>query len=139
MFRVFDTKEKRWLNKDVYMSMNGELFMIKQSLLGAIKTSLPLPQDRYVYHQAIDLFDKNQTQVYEGDFIRAQVEENMAVIGVVVFAPELSAYIILCRDSDEFYTLGKEVCDLIEVVGNVFDGCDEVYQNDEQALYESET
>lgn len=139
MFRVFDTEEKRWIYEDVYLSKDGELFMLKQSVFGLVKTPLELPRDRYVYHLAIDLVDKNQEQVYEGDFIKAQVEEDRAVIGLVVFAPELSAYIILCRDSDEFYTLGKEVCDLIEVVGNVFDGCDEVNQDDEQALYESET
>lgn len=122
MFRVYDTKEKRWVNDNVYMSQEGELFMIKQSVLGWVKFPLALSQDRYVYHKAIDLWDKCDEQVYEGDYIKAQVDENRTVIGLVVFAVELSAYIILCEESDEFYTLGKDVCDLIEVVGNVFDG-----------------
>ena len=138
-YRVYDTKEKKWIWNKVYLTPSGELYIINQSVLGWTKMPLALSQERYVYHKAIDLWDKNQNQVFEGDYIQAQVEEDRAVIGLVVFAPELSAYIILCRDSDEFYTLGKEVCDLIEVVGNVFDGCDEVNQNDEQALYESET
>ena len=122
MFRVYDAKEKRWVNDNVYMSQEGELFMIKQSVLGWVKFPLALSQDRYVYHKAIDLWDKYDEQVYEGDYIKAQVEEDRMVLGLVVFAEELSAYIILCEESDEFYTLGKDVCDLIEVVGNVFDG-----------------
>lgn len=138
MFRVFDTQEKKWMGKDVYLSPEGKLFMIKQSVFGFVKIPLELSQDRYVYHDAINLFDKNEKQVFEGDYIKAQVDSNKAVIGLVVFATELSSYIIICVDSDEFYTLGNEVCNLIEVVGNVFDGY-EVEQNDEQALYESET
>ena len=122
MFRVYDTKERRWIWNNVYLAPNGELFMIKQSVFGLVKIPLALSPDRYVYHNAIDLLDKNQAQVYEGDYIKAQVGDDKTVLGMVVFAQELSAYIVLCEESDEFYTLGKEVCDLIEVVGNVFDG-----------------
>ena len=122
MFRVYDTKERRWIWNNVYLTPNGELFMIKQSVFGLVKIPLALNPDRYVYHKAIDLWDKNQARVYEGDYIKAQVAEDKTVLGMVVFAEELSAYIILCEESDEFYTLGKDVCDLIEVVGNVFDG-----------------
>ena len=43
------------------------------------------------------------------------------MIGLVCFAQELSAYIILCFDPDEYFTLGTEVVQYIEVVGNVFD------------------
>jgi hypothetical protein len=83
---------------------------------------LALDADRYTYHQAIDLWDKNQQQVFERDYIRAQVSEDKSVIGLVAFAHELSAYVILCVDSDEFYTLGSNVSEEIEVIGNVFDG-----------------
>lgn len=122
MFRVYDTKAKRWVNDNVYMSQEGELFMIKQSVFGWVKFPLTLSQDRYVYHKAIDLLDKYDWQVYEGDYIKATVAEDKDVIGLVAFAPELSAYVILCEDSDEFFTLGSEVTKFISVVGNVFDG-----------------
>ena len=122
MFRVYDTKEHRWIWNNVYLAPNGELFMIKQSVFGLVKVPLALNPERYVYHKAIDLWDKNGLQVHEGDFIEATVAEDRRVIGLVVFATELSAYIILCEDSDEFFTLGSEVTELITVVGNVFDG-----------------
>lgn len=121
-YRVYDTQEKKWIWNKVYLTPSGELYIINQSVLGWTKLPLALSQERYVYHKAIDLWDKNQKRVFEGDYISAQVEDDRRVLGVVAFAPELSAYIILCTESNEFYTLGTDVCDLIEVVGNVFDG-----------------
>ena len=88
-----------------------------------VKVPLALSQDRYIYHKAIDLLDKNQRQVHEGDYIQAQVSEDKYVVGLVAFAVELSSWVILCVDSDEFYTLGSETTEYIEIIGNVFDGC----------------
>lgn len=120
-YRVYDIKEKRWIDNKVYLTPDGELYTINKSVLGRTKLS-ELSRDRYEYHRAIDLRDKNNIQIYEGDYVQAQVDENKSVIGMVAFAYELSSYVILCVDSNEFYTLGSEVCELIEVVGNVFDG-----------------
>lgn len=54
----------------------------------------------------------------------------------MAYAHEISAYVILC-DDDMFYTLGSNVCDHIEIIGNVFDGY-EVDIDGEQTLRESE-
>lgn len=121
-FRVRDTLKGRWVTDDIYLSPKGELFKIKQSLFGMIKVPLVLDATRYIYHRAIDLWDKNQKQVHEGDYILAQVSEDKSVVGLVAFAVELSAWVILCDDSDEFFTLGSETTEFIEVIGNVFDG-----------------
>lgn len=138
MFRVYDNERKEWVKDNIYLNPNGELFLIKRSAFGWTKLPLALSQERYTYHKAIDLWDKKNVQVYEGDYIQAKVDENKTVVGVVVFARELSAYIILCVDSDEFYTLGSEVTEFIQVIGNVFDGYKEVNQDGEQALRDSE-
>ena len=138
LFRVYDNEEKCWVKDNVYLSPDGELFLIKRSVFGWTKLPLALSQERYVYHRTIDLWDKNNVQIHEGDYIQAQVDEDKSVIGLVAFATELSAYVILCVDSDEFYTLGSEVMDLIQVIGNAFDGYKEVVQNGEQALRDSE-
>lgn len=134
-FRVYDTKTKKWLKDNIYLSPDDDLFLIKQSLFGMVKVPLVLHSDRYTYHRDIGLFDSDNVLIFEGDYIKAQVEENKAVIGIVAYARELSAYVILCVDSDEFYTLGSEICDLIEVIGNVFDGyTEDDNQNGEQTL-----
>lgn len=129
-FRVFDLKEEKWLKENIYMNADGEMFLIKQSLFGFSKVPLALSPDRYICHMTINLWDKNSVEIYEGDFIKAQVEEDKFVIGIVAFAQELSAYIILCEDSNEFYTLGKDVCEYIEKIGNVFDGYEESNEDD---------
>ena len=121
-FRVYDTEKKVWIKNNIYLNQNNELFLIKQSLFGMVKVPLALDADRYIYHRDINLYDKENVLVYEGDYIKAQVTEDKTVIGLVSYAEELSAYVILCIDSDEFYTLGSEICEYIEVIGNVFDG-----------------
>lgn len=122
MFRVYNTEEKKWVKNNIYLSPDGELFLIKKSVFGTVKVPLALSADKYVYHRDINLYDKDGELVYEGDYIRASVAEDKEVIGVVAFAIELSAYVILCVDSDEFYTLGSETTEFIKIVGNVFDG-----------------
>ena len=137
-YRVRDTLKDRWVKDKVYLSQDGELYLIKRSVFGWTKFPLALSGDRYVYHIDIDLYDKNDVLVYEHDYIKAQVDKDKTVIGVVVYAHELSSYVILCVDSDEFYTLGTEVCEYIEVIGNVFDGYKEEKKDGKQALSRSE-
>ena len=121
-YRVYDNVKERWIEKDIYLSPNGELFKLKHSVFGLIKLPLALSPERYTYHRCIYIQDKNNKEVYEGDYIKANVAEDKTVIGVVVYAEELSSYIILCEDNSKFYTLGKDVCEYIEIIGNVFDG-----------------
>lgn len=137
-YRVYDNEKKCWIKDNIYLSPEGDLFLIKKSTFGFTKVPITLSQERYVYHKAIDLWDKENVQVHEGDYIQAQVDENKSVVGLVAFAHELSSYVILCVDSDEFYTLGSEVTKYIQVIGNVFDGYEEVKQDGEQTLRDTE-
>lgn len=130
-FRVYDNEQKKWVKNNIYLSPDDELFLIKQSLFGMVKVPLALDSERYICHKDIGLLDRNNKEVFEGDYIKAVVgkvdendenSEDKIEIGLVAYAAELSAYIILCVDSDTFYTLGSEVTEYIEVIGNVFDG-----------------
>jgi hypothetical protein len=121
LFRVFDTEKNQWIRDNIYLNPDGDLFLIKKSIFGRTKKPILLESDRYVYHNDIELYDKDNNLVYIGDYIKAQIEENRSVIGLVTYAHEMSAYIILC-DDNKFYTLGSNVCELIEIIGNVFDG-----------------
>lgn len=118
-YRVYDKKKKKFITDNILLTPNGELIESKKSLFGNKLTFVD--QNRYVYQKYIELNDKNNTPIYIGDTLKAQVADDRTVQGVVTFAEELSAYIILCFDPDEYFTLGTDVCNLIEVVGNVFD------------------
>lgn len=119
MYRVFDKKKKKFIIDNIFLTPDGELMESKKSLFGNKMTFVD--QNRYVYQKYIELNDKNNIPIFIGDYLNAQVSEDRSVNGMVTFAPELSSYIILCFDNEEYFTLGTEVCQFIEVVGNVFD------------------
>lgn len=130
VYRVYDNEQKKWVKDDIYLNPDGEMFKIRKSIFGTVKIPLALSQDRYIYQKYIGLTDRNGKEVFEGDYIRAVVgkvdendnnSEDKVEIGLVAYAHELSAYVILCVNSDTFYTLGSSVCEFIEVIGNVFD------------------
>lgn len=118
-YRVYDKKKKRFVTDNIFLTPDGELVESKKSVWGNKMTFVDA--DRYIYQRYVELNDRNKVPIYIGDTLEAQVDENRVVKGVVTFAQELSAYIILCFDSEEYFTLGESVCDLITVVGNVFD------------------
>lgn len=118
-YRVYDRKKKKFITDNIFLTPDGELVESKKSLFGNKLTFTA--ENRYVYQKAIDLTDKNGKDIYIGDHLEAQVAEDRIVKGLVIFAEELSAYIIVSFDSDEYFTLGTDVCRYIEVIGNVFD------------------
>ena len=121
MFRVYDNLEDKWIAENVYLAPNGDLVMMKQ-IMGLVKSPIVLDSDRFIYHRSIGLQDVNNEEIYEGDYVQADVDVDKSVVGLVVFSEELSAYIILIEETSEYYTLGSSVMEYISVIGNVFDG-----------------
>lgn len=120
MHRVRDIKKDKWI-EDIYLSNNGELYELQLCFI-FVKRKVLLNKDDYILHKYIELNDKNNTPIFEGDYVEAKISDNVKVIGVVIYAEQLSSYVILCDDTSEYYDLGKGLCDRIEVIGNVFDG-----------------
>ena len=118
-YRVYDKKKKKFVTDNIFLTPDGDLVEPKRSLFGNKMTFVD--GNRFVYQRYIGLNDKNDAPIYIGDYLEAAVAEDRTVQGVVTFAPELSSYIILCLDGDEYFLLGESVCSLITVVGNVFD------------------
>lgn len=118
-FRVYDKKKKKFVQNNIFLTQDGELVESKKSLFGNRLTFVD--QNRYVFQKDIELEDKNNILVYMGDYVKAQVAEDREVVGIVTFSTELSSYIIICFETEEYFTLGESVKELIEVVGNIFD------------------
>lgn len=118
-YRVYDKKKRKFITDNIFLTPEGELVEPKKSLFGNRLTFVD--QNRYVYQKYIELNDKDNNPIYIGDMLEAQVAEGRVVHGIVAFAEELSAYIILCFDPDEYFALGTDVVQFIRVIGNVFD------------------
>lgn len=118
MLRVYDKYEKCWVD-NALLASNGDIYIFKNSLFGK-KLKLTSPE-RYIYHKDINLWDKDNNLIYEGDMVEATVSEDTTVTGMVAYARELAGYVILCSDCEKWYSLGSEVCQYVKVVGNVFD------------------
>ena len=131
-YRVYDKKKKKFITDNIFLTPDGELVESKKSLFGNKMTFVS--ENRYVYQKSINLADKNGKEIYIGDHLEAKVAEDRTVRGLVIYAEELSAYIILCFDSDEYFTLGTEICEYIEVVGNVFEEAKKSKKDDKQTL-----
>ena len=117
-YRVYDKKKKKFVQDNIFLTPDGELVESKKSLLGNKLTFVD--QDRFVYQKYIELNDKNNTPIYIGDYLEAQVDENRVITGLVTFSAEISSYIILCFDTEEYFSLGESICEYIKVIGNVF-------------------
>lgn len=128
LYRVYDEDEKKWVEDNVYLTPNGDLVMIKKTM-GLVKTVVILDRARYTYHKMIGLQDVNNTEVYEGDYLLAKVEDDREIVGLVTFAEELGSYIILDTNDDKYYHLGDTIREFIQIIGNVFDGCEDVNHN----------
>ena len=117
-FRVYDKKRKRFTTDNIFLTPDGELVESKKSLFGNKMTFVD--QDRFVYQRSIELLDKNGTQIFVGDYLKAIVSEDKEVTGLVIYSEQLSSHVILSFTTDEYFTLGESVQELVEVVGNVF-------------------
>lgn len=118
-YRVYDKKKKKFVTDNIFLTPDGELVESKKSMFGNKMTFVD--GNRFVFQKYIELDDVNDVPIYMGDYVEANVAEDRVIIGLVTFSTEISSYVILCFESEEYFTLGESVKDLIRVIGNVFD------------------
>lgn len=136
MYRVYDTQKKRWLKYDVYLMPNGDLYKLEKPIFRKRNTLKQLSTERYIVHRDIGLTDKNGVLIYQGDIVKAMINEDETINAEVGYIPDIASYVILDFEANRYYSLGTEECSHLEVIGNVFDtpellGFEEGYLEDE--------
>ena len=121
MYRVYDTQKKKWLKYDVYLMPNGDLYKLEKPIFRKRNTLRQLSADRYVYHRDIGLYDKNDVLIYQGDIVKANINEDEYINAEVAYVEHVASYVILDFKEGRYYSLGTEECSHLEVIGNVFD------------------
>lgn len=118
-FRVYDKKRKKFITDNIYLTPEGELVESKKSIWGNKMTFVD--GNRYVFQKSTELFDRNDKEVFVGDYLSAEVSDDRTIEGLVTYAEELGSFIILCFETDEYFVLSQSVCSKIQVIKNVFD------------------
>lgn len=124
MYRVYDTKENKWVKDGIYLSPNNDLSTLKKSVFGTKKLTL-VSNQRYVDQRDIGLNDKNGNLIFEGDICKI---EQFNVVGVVAYTPHYAAYHLFDYEHSMYYILSTEKCKFIEIIGNIFDTPDLIPQ-----------
>ena len=122
MYRVYDNKEKGWVQDCIYLSPNDDLSMekTKKSLFGKSKLTL-VSEQRYTYQRDIGLLDKKGNLIFEGDICSTKSGD---VMGVIAYVSEHASYYLLDDREMKYYPLGEERCKHLEVIGNIFENKD---------------
>lgn len=117
MYRVFDTKENKWVREGIYLSPNDDLNQEKNTMFSK-KLSL-IPDCRYAVTKDIGLIDKNESPIYEGDILRSEQDD---ITGEVAYVPEIAAYVLLDYRTSKYYSLGVNICkERLSIIGNTFE------------------
>ena len=118
MFRVYDTKEKRWIREGVFLSPNDDLNETKKFMFNKSKLFF-IPNCRYAVTRDIGTCDKNGTLIYEGDILKSDKND---IVGLVVYIPDKATFVLLDYRKSKFYSLGTGICkDRLVIIGNNFE------------------
>ena len=142
MYRVFDKRKNRWVRDDIFLTQSGMLCKIKRGIFGRSKIVL-LYDDEYIYHNAIELTDREGRAIFEGDIVKAYIngddEKVLPIIAEIAYIYQLASYVLLDYATGYYYSLGEEQCNFVEVIGNVLDNPELLGVNeDEESVTERE-
>ena len=122
MFRVYDNVNKKWIRREIFLSMDEELMRCDDALFGTSKIR-PLSDEKYTWHQSIGVLDRCGNLIYEGDICEVNLEEEK-IYCLVAYIHDRAAYMLLDNKYNAAYSFYKEVNDRIKIVGNIFDNED---------------
>ena len=121
MYRVYDRKKGRWIQSNIYLAPNGNVFQMDKTMFKNKEKLVQVSNERYIYHRDLGLTDKNYEMIYEGDIAEFQVAEDKFVIVEIAYVNERASYMAFDFKEDLVYELNEERCKFLEVIGNVFD------------------
>ena len=103
-FRAWDLHNKEWVLDDFWIFPDGRIYFGEGVIFSP---------DEFVIHQYINLKDKNDKEIYEGDLFN---------IGGAIYQIEYKRDIFVLNNSEEDYELCASVyCKNNKIIGNIYE------------------
>lgn len=118
MYRVWNKEEACWIKENIVILPNGDISTIEpyKNKLNIFQTDLK-SENKYIVHFSININDKNNINIYEGDIIKTDFD----VIGAICYIPERLGFFLIDFKNYKYYILDAERCKQCEIIGNVME------------------
>lgn len=117
-FRIFDTKNKEWVNKFFIDNFNNLLICNDR------KEFFILDKNRFVITQSTGLVDRNGKEIFEGDIVEIKENDGRRVsYKIIKYSKYNVAFYYTNMNSKTFYASFTEIDEgfNVEVIGNIYE------------------
>lgn len=115
IYNVFDTKTKRWLYKNIFLSPNGDL--VYKTFFNRIKL---LSNTRYKLKINTHIVDKDGKFLFTNDIVKCA-----GLVGIIQYAAEQSAFVFLDYSQNKYYPISLSLFSKeAERLGDIFNNPD---------------
>ena len=123
-FRIYDKELKEAHILELQDLCEDEIWYDGETEAWSVLEDCNNKQKRFVALQFTGLVDKNNYEIYEGDYIQYKVDGETLGKGIVKYSEKYAQYVLVGTGTvkDEF----EPLCDYkdLEVIGNIYDNPD---------------
>ncbi|MFP4878686.1 YopX family protein [Mammaliicoccus sciuri] len=122
-FRVWDKEVQEFAHWPVYFNLTNSEIVTELWYGYEIQIEEPLQDSNYIVLQSTGLFDKNGTEIYEGDIVKFKnpYDKRFNAFGVVVWREDKACFGMDMAGTTEQFELYRITAEnYLTVIGNIY-------------------